>query len=111
MAGRNNPFTMLAQAREDRFTKRCALRQLPLVLAFCASALPAFAADLDIRDPLEPAPLVARPVVPPQTVLGPNLVPVPGLRVGGAFVYAPGLNGPDGAPAYPLLPFAFGYGY
>ena len=36
---------------------------------------------------------------------------VPGLRVGGAFVYAPGLNGPDGPPAYPLLPFAFGYGY
>ena len=62
--------------------------------------------------PLEAAPLATRPVVvPPQTVLGPNLVPVPGLRVGGAFVYAPGLNGPDGPPAYPLLPFAFGYGY
>ena len=31
--------------------------------------------------------------------------------VGGAFVYAQGLNGPTGAPVYPLLPFAFGYGY
>ncbi len=88
------------------------MRRLPLILVFCAAAVPAVAADLDIRDPLEPSPLVARPVVvPPQTVLGPNLVPVPGLRVGGAFVYAPGLNGPDGPPAYPLLPFAFGYGY
>ncbi len=88
------------------------MRQLLPILVLCASAGPAMAADLDIRDPLEPAPLVARPVVvPPQAVLGPNLVPVPGLRVGGAFVYAPGLNGPDGPPAYPLLPFAFGYGY
>lgn len=88
------------------------MRQLPFILVLCASAVPAAAADLAVRDPLEPVPLVARPVVvPPQTVLGPNLVPVPGLRVGGAFVYAPGLNGPDGPPAYPLLPFAFGYGY
>lgn len=88
------------------------MRLLPLALVLCAFGLPTHAADLDIRDPLEPAPLVRRsPVVPPQTVLGPNLVPVPGLRVGGAFVYAPGLNGPDGPPAYPLLPFAFGYGY
>lgn len=77
------------------------------------SSLAASAADLDVRDPLDAATLRPyRPVVvPPQTVLGPDLVPVPGLRVGGAFVYAPGLNGPDGPPAYPLLPFAFGYGY
>lgn len=96
-----------------RFSRKgVPLRQLPLILVLCAAAAPATAADLDVRDPLEPAPLVLRPVVvPPQTVLGPNLVPVPGLRVGGAFIYAPGLNGPDGAPAYPLLPFAFGYGY
>ena len=88
------------------------MRRFSLFLVFCASVVPAAAADLDIRDPLEAAPLATRPVVvPPQTVLGPNLVPVPGLRVGGAFVYAPGLNGPDGPPAYPLLPFAFGYGY
>ena len=88
------------------------MRQLAFALAVFLPALPAAAADLDALDPLEPAPLVAHPtVVPPQTVLGPNLVPVPGLRVGGAFIYAPGLNGPDGAPAYPLLPFAFGYGY
>ena len=88
------------------------MRQLPFALVFCLMTLPAAAADLDVRDPLERAPIVVRPVVvPPQTVLGPNLVPVPGLRVGGAFIYAPGLNGPDGPPAYPLLPFAFGYGY
>ena len=31
--------------------------------------------------------------------------------VGGPFVYVQGLNGPTGAPVYPLLPFAFGYGY
>lgn len=103
---------MLAHPYRDRFTKGAPVRQLPLILVLCASAVPAAAADLDVRDPLEPAKLLVRPVVvPPQTVLGPNLVPVPGLRVGGAFVYAPGLNGPDGPPAYPLLPFAFGYGY
>ena len=87
------------------------MRLFPLALAFMAFGLSAHAADLDIRDPLEPAPPLRSQVVPPQTVLGPNLVPVPGLRVGGAFVYAPGLNGPAGPPAYPLLPFAFGYGY
>ena len=37
-------------------------------------------------------------------------VPVP-VHVGGAFIYVPGLNGPNAAPVYPLLPFAFGYGY
>lgn len=88
------------------------MRHVPTSAAILlALALPATAADLDFRDPLEPVPPPRRVVVPPQTVLGPNLVPVPGLRVGGAFVYAPGLNGPDGPPAYPLLPFAFGYGY
>ena len=51
----------------------------------------------------DPALVVERPV---GTV---RLPPPP--RVGGAFLYVPGLNGPSGPPAYPLLPFAFGYGY
>ncbi len=85
----------------------------PLCFAFCIlAATPAAAADLAVHDPLEGTPYGVRPRLgPPPTVLGPDLVPVPGLRVGGAFVYVPGLNGPDGPPAYPLLPFAFGYGY
>lgn len=85
-----------------------------VVSATFLAPLAARAADLPYPvDPLGPAIAVqdAPAVVPPQTVLGPNLVPVPGVRVGGAFIYARGLNGPDGPPVYPLLPFAFGYGY
>ena len=44
-----------------------------------------------------------RPVVTQRYVVLPP--------VGGPFVYVQGLNGPTGAPVYPLLPFAFGYGY
>ena len=47
--------------------------------------------------------VVERPVVTQRYVVLPP--------VGGPFVYVQGLNGPTGAPVYPLLPFAFGYGY
>ncbi len=103
---------------------------LAMLLALASGAE---AADLDrAYDPLDgaapevvPAPAsqgraVVVPAQDPDVLGDPALVverPVgavrlpPPPRVGGAFLYVPGLNGPSGPPAYPLLPFAFGYGY
>ena len=53
------------------------------------------------------------PVTPPvPPVLDQVLTPRgPTPAVGGPVLVIPGLNGPSGPPVYPLLPFAFGYGY
>ena len=108
------------------------MSRMPSLYASLALLLAAMgtagAADLDhVYAPLgDAAPLPSRGRVvglpaPDADVLGdPALVgerPVgavrlpPPPRVGGAFLYVPGLNGPSGPPAYPLLPYAFGYGY
>ena len=91
----------------------------PTVVLVCALAVPfasAQAADLDAPYPYEPQ--ARRPAVVDQRVvvapsgLDEGLIPVRPLPpVGGPYLYAPGLNGPYGPPVYPLLPFAFGYGY
>ena len=80
-------------------------------LALLVAAIPVAARAADLDSPYlseggfqgGEAVVVERPVVAQRYVVLPP--------VGGPFVYAQGLNGPTGAPVYPLLPFAFGYGY
>ncbi len=72
--------------------------------AFAPGTLDAPAYDEDVvvrRRVLRPPPL---PVEPRVVVTSP-------LSVGGPYMIVPGLNGPTGPAAYPLLPYAFGYGY
>lgn len=113
-----------------------ALLLASLLAAAGLATAPAAAADLDygargdpyaearppevVRIPSRRARVVVVPAHDPDVLGDPALVierPVgsvrlpPPPRVGGAFLYVPGLNGPDGPPAYPLLPFAFGYGF
>ena len=90
----------------------------PAVLALAGLLLVgrAHAADLDrLYQPLPVAPAPLGVLDDPAIVVEAPVVVVrrlpPPPPVGGAFLYAPGLNGPLGPPAYPLLPFAFGYGY
>ena len=68
------------------------------------------AADLDAFYPGDVA--APRPaVINPPLFVEQRVVVTSPLSVGGPYVPIPGLNGPTGPSAYPLLPFAFGYGY
>ena len=103
------------------------LRVLPVMVlvTLLSPVTGAGAADLDSPYPLSRGDdrvygrTIDRDIVVQQRVAGPPVVAIadpgrplpPPPRVGGPYLYIPGLNGPDGPPAYPLLPFAFGYGY
>ena len=89
------------------------LRLGPLTsLALIAAGMPfaaARAADLDSPYLSEGGFQGGETVVAERPVVTQRYVVLP--PVGGPFIYAQGLNGPTGAPVYPFLPFAFGYGY
>ena len=88
------------------------LRVSTAVALFALSApLAAHAADLDAPAAYDgDALLLPRTRIVPVPV-EPRVVVVSPLSVGGAYIAVPGLNGPTGPSAYPILPFAFGYGY
>ncbi len=90
----------------------------PLALLIAATIASAHAADLDRPYAAPPVVYAAPPVLgvlddPAIVVEAPvvlrRLPPPP--PIGGGYLYLPGLNGPLGPPAYPLLPYGFGYGY
>ena len=81
-------------------------------LALIAASVPVTAsraADLDSPYLTEGGFQGGAAVVAERPVVVQRYVTLP--PVGGPFIYAQGLNGPTGAPVYPFLPFAFGYGY
>ena len=82
------------------------------LFAFGASVA-ARAADLDAALPFDDGEghTAHRGLAAPPIPVKPRVVVNSPLSVGGPYLFVPGLNGPAGPPAYPLLPFAFGYGY
>ena len=82
-----------------------------LVLALAVAPVGVRAADLD--GPGYGAYVAAPyPPPPPPAYLGEaRVIVTTPLSVGGPYLPIPGLNGPTGPSAYPLLPYAFGYGY
>ena len=86
------------------------------------SCVPCAVDAADLAEPPPPPPVVAPPpgafpvevtnLYPPATppldeVMTPRF-PAP---ASGPAIVVPGLNGPNGPPLYPLLPFSFRYGY
>ena len=84
------------------------------LFALGAPMAAANAADLDNPLPYDDGGadrVVSRRVAAPPIPVEPRVIVNSPLSVGGPYLFVPGLNGPSGPPAYPLLPFAFGYGY